>query len=72
MRSAAVEEGEMIITCGMILKKELQIKLSDLFDIEYRVIRGQKVRLTGLDGDIVFLTPEETQPEYVIEVEQQT
>ncbi len=61
----------MIITSGVVFKKELQLKLSDLVEIESHVMRGQKVRLIGLDADVVFFTPEETKPEHIIMVKQQ-
>ena len=61
----------MIITSGLIFKKELRIKLSDFMEIEKRVLRGQNVRVIGLDGDVVFCTPEKTQEDYVMVVEQQ-
>ena len=61
----------MIITSGLILKKELQLKLSDFVEIESRVLRGQNVRIIGLDGDVVFCTPEKTQEDYIIEAQQQ-
>jgi len=61
----------MIITSGLIFKKELRIKLSDFMEIEKRVLCGQNVRIIGLDGDVVFCTSEKTKEDYIMEIKQQ-